>query len=120
MLTSASVPLQPRDPGRGLSFSLGVCSGGAGEEETAYLEVEAVERWAELLPAGQTVPLAAAGHAGEEAEQQEVAEQGFHGAGAGGKTLKHRGGCATVRTASGGDPHPGDTGHTLFRRDSAG
>lgn len=79
-----------RDPGRGLSFSFRVCSGGAGEEETAYLEVEAVERWAELLPAGQTVLLTAAGHAGEEAEQQEVTEQGFHGAGAGGAVLQHR------------------------------
>lgn len=87
-------------PGQNLSFSFRVSSGGAGEEETAYLEVEAVESWAELLSAGQTVLLTAAGHAGEEAEQQEVTEQGFHGAGAGGKMLKHRGGWAAIRTAS--------------------
>lgn len=78
--------------GRVLSFSFRVCSGGAGEEGTAYLEVEAVESWAELLSAGQTVLLTAAGHAGEEAEQKEVTEQGFHGAGAGGKMLKGEGG----------------------------
>lgn len=107
-------------PGRGLSFPFRVSSGGAGEEETAYLEVEAVESWAELLSAGQTVLLTAAGHAGEEAEQQEVTKQGFHGAGAGSKMLKHRGGWAAVRPASGGDPHTGDAGKTLFRRDGAG
>lgn len=55
----------------------------------AYLKVEAVKSWAELLSAGQTVLLAAAGHAGEEAEQQEVTKQDFHGAGAGSRGLKY-------------------------------
>lgn len=83
--------------GRGLSFSFWVCSGGKeggrirqGRSWT-YLKVEAVKSWTELLSAGQTVPLTAAGHTGEEAEQQEVRKQDFHGAGAGCKTLKHKG-----------------------------
>lgn len=57
-----------------------------------YLQVEAVQRGAELLAAGQTVLLTAAGHAGEQAEQQEVTQQDFHGAGAAGKMLEHKGG----------------------------
>ena len=55
----------------------------------AYLKVEAVKSWAELLYAGQTVLMAAAGHDGEEAEQKEVTKQDFHGAGAGSRGLKY-------------------------------
>lgn len=54
----------------------------------AYLKAEAVGSRAELLSAGQTVLLAAAGHTGDEAEQQEVTKQDFHGAGAGSRGLK--------------------------------
>lgn len=64
-----------------------------------YLKVEAVKSWAELLSAGQTVLLTAAGHAGEEAEQQEVRKQDFHGAAAGSKMLKHKRGWVAIRTA---------------------
>lgn len=64
---------------------------GGGRKDTGtswtYLKVEAVKSWAELLFAGQTVLLTAAGHAGEEAEQQELTEQDVHGAGAGGTML---------------------------------
>lgn len=55
-----------------------------------YLEVEVVKSGVELLSADQTVLLTAAGHAGEEAEQQEVTKQYFHGAGAGSQMLKHK------------------------------
>lgn len=48
-----------------------------------YLQVEAVQGWAELLLACETVPLTTAEHTGEEAEQQQVTNQDFHGAGAG-------------------------------------
>lgn len=53
----------------------------------------------ELLSAGQAILLTGAGHAGEEAEQQEVRKQDFHGAGAGSKMLKHKEGCVAIRTA---------------------
>lgn len=54
-----------------------------------YLQVEAARVWAELLLAGETVPGTAAEHAGEQAEQQNVTKQDFHGAAAGSKRLKH-------------------------------
>lgn len=83
---SASVSSQPRDPrrvtrplGKALISHSGLEEGG---RRRAYLKVEAFKSWAELLSAGQTILLAAAGHAGEEAEQQEVTKQDFHGAGA--------------------------------------
>jgi hypothetical protein len=54
-----------------------------------YLQVEAVQGWVEFLPAGEAVPGTTAKHTGEQAEQQEVTEQDFHGAGAERKKLKH-------------------------------
>lgn len=56
-----------------------------------YLQVEAVWVQAELLLAGETVPGTAAEHAGEQAEQQNVTKQDFHGAAVGSKRLKHTG-----------------------------
>lgn len=66
--------------------------GGRGRQACSwtYLKVEAVKSGAELLSAGHTVLLTAAGHAGEEAEKQEVTKQDFHGAGAGSRMLKHK------------------------------
>lgn len=64
--------------------------GRQGPTSWTYLEVEVVKSGVELLSADQTVLLTAAGHAGEEAEQQEVTKQDFHGAGAGSQMLKHK------------------------------
>ena len=89
--------------GPGLSFSFWVCPGGGGRRRRqcswTYLQVEAAQSGAELLSAGQTVLLTAAGHAGEEAEQQEVTQQDFHGAAAAGEILEHKGGWEAIRTA---------------------
>lgn len=60
--------------------------GGDGKKEGSplafwtYLQVEAVWVLAELLLAGETVPGTAAEHTGEQAEQQNITKQDFHGA----------------------------------------
>lgn len=75
--------------------------GGAGREEGSpsafwtYLHVEAVWSWVEPLLAGEAVPGTAAEHAGEQAEQQNVTKQEFHGAAVGSERLKDTGACAS-------------------------
>lgn len=77
--------------------------GGDGREEGSpstfwtYLQVEAVWSWVELLLAGETVPGTAAEHTGEQAEQQNITKEDFHGAAVGSGRLKqHRGTCQLV------------------------
>lgn len=84
-----------------------------------YLKVEAVKSWAELLSASQAVLLTGAGHAGEEAEQQEVRKQDFHGAGVESKMLKHKEMWVAIRTVIVWRPHTGDARETLFGGDSS-
>lgn len=45
----------------------------------------------ELLLAGEAIPGTAAEHAGEQAEQQNVTKEDFHGAAVGSGRLQHRG-----------------------------
>ena len=87
----SSPHLFPTDP-LTLGESRGLGGGGRRRQGSSwtYLKVEAVKSWAELLSAGHTVLLTAAGCAGEQAEQQEVTEQDLHGAGAGSRMLKHK------------------------------
>lgn len=77
----------------------GVREEGSPSTSWTYLQVEAARSQVEPLLAGEAVLGTAAEHAGEQAEQQDITKQDFHGAAVRSKRLKHiRGTCQSVRS----------------------